>query len=209
MLPCNTNQWRPSVVLMKIEFNNFCPDGWCACLICDENDVHEAVEVVADGCVDVNDATHFSKVVQVYGFDTCSGACFFNLLLLNDFDSAFHSCLVFCCSRLSWRQVVKCKMCFDPFWVEDRVLLMCPSCCPDCCCAGLVKQFCFQSLADTKRFSLMFISDTTASMAVWRSLAALLFLFALRTWMNTLSRTAFLNVFVDATLSFVVSTMLA
>jgi hypothetical protein len=144
VLPCNTNQWRPSVVLMKIEFNNFCPDGWCACLICDENDVHEAVEVVADGCVDVNDATHFSKVVQVYGFDTCSGACFFNLLLLNDFDSAFHSCLVFCCSRLSWRQVVKCKMCFDPFWVEDRVLLMCPSCCPDCCCAGLVEQFCFQ-----------------------------------------------------------------
>ena len=66
-----------------------------------------------------------------------------------------------------------------------------------------------QSLADANRLALKFISDSTASIAAWRSLVALLFLFAFNTWMKTLSRTAFLYLFVVVPSSFVVSTMAA
>lgn len=64
-------------------------------------------------------------------------------------------------------------------------------------------------LAEAKRLSRLCISDATASIADWRSLVALLFLFAFRTWMKLLSRTAFLNFLVTVPSSFVSSMMFA
>ena len=49
----------------------------------------------------------------------------------------------------------------------------------------------FMLLADANLLSWLFIYAAPASIVAWRSLVALLFLLAFRTWMKMLSRTAF------------------
>ena len=105
-----------------VKFDDFTPDCWRVFFVDCDNGVHEAIKI-ADCCIDVFDAGHFAKMVEIGGFGACSCARFFDLLLLDDSHSAFHACFVFGCPCPCWGEMVKCKMSFDSFWLEDCMLV--------------------------------------------------------------------------------------
>ena len=122
-----------------IECDNFGPYCWWIEMVHFDNGIHQAVKI-ADGCVDVGDASHFAHVAQIGCLGCCSGSCFFDLLLLDYHESPFHSRRVFCGPGTCWGKVMECKMSFDCFRRQHRVL-MCPCGASDRCCHWLVEEF--------------------------------------------------------------------
>lgn len=121
-----------------VEFDNFGPNCWWVFFVDCDDCIHEAIEI-ADGCVDVFDACHFSEVVEVscLGDGACAGL--FDLLLLCDSHGSLHAGFIFGCPCSGGCEMVECKMGFDSFGLEDGVLVG-PCGRPNGGCEWLVEQ---------------------------------------------------------------------